>query len=777
MKLKLYTKLLIFILTTSMLIFAGTFGYFGYNTSKMVKKDAMQLADAYAREFSNLTKSFLNEEMIVTRSLAQSFKGINQLSSEEKFHLSEEMLKSIFEKNQQYRAVWMSWEISALDPTYTKNHGRYRIEVFKRNGETLINYDTLDLDENNLSGVYLSIKQSMKETITDPYYDSYTDREEDNELIASVAVPFIINNEFKGLVGIDIPLARYQMIIEGIDPFETSTAYLIANNGMFVAHQKKNYIGTTIDDYIYNGSIDIKKVFEEGIQKPYNLKDKEGNDETYVTITPFVVGNTTTPWAIGIEVPVSTIMEDARSNNTASILVGIVGLILLAFIIIIISRTITKPLSRITQMIKLLAKGEINRIRKTDVKSKDEIAEIASSVNTLVDGLHSTADFAEQIGKGNLRTEYTPLGSNDVLGNALLEMRESLRKAKEEEIWRKKEDEKHNWTNTGFAKFGDLLRHNTDDMKEFSYNIISNLVKYLDANQGGLFFVNDENENDVHISLMACYAYNRKKFLEQRIDIGENLVGRCVMEGETIFMTEIPDDYINITSGLGDANPKSLLIVPLKFNDNVFGVIEIASFNVFEKYQISFVERIGESIASTISSLKINIRTVKLLEESKHKSEELASQEEEMRQNMEELQTTQEESARREAELNGILDALNSSYLVAELDFDGTVLSVNDNYLKILGEPEDNILGNKRLEFISEHNGSDFEKIVEQLKTGKSYKRESMFKKGSKEIWLSESFSPILNTEGEPFKILNIATDITERIESEKKLKELLDNK
>lgn len=338
-------------------------------------------------------------------------------------------------------------------------------------------------------------------------------------------------------------------------------------------------------------------------------------------------------------------MEKARAFLlTLSILLVLMAIII-AFVTI---RIQIIPLNFIKKVLKQLGKGVFPNEKLKE--RNDELGEIAAAVNTLVKGLKEISTFSIEIGKGNFNWPFQPLSEEDILGNSLIKMREELRNAAIEEEKRKKEDQQRNWATQGIAKFSEILRQNNNDLDELSSNIISNLVNYLGANQGGIF-IKEEEGGEVFLRLSACYAYDRKKFLEKTFKPGEGLIGRCYLERQTIFLTEIPKDYIKITSGMGEASPTCLLIVPLLHNDIVYGVIELASFHAFEPYQIEFVERIASSIASTISIVQINVQTTKLLEQSRRQAEEMLAQEANLKQTIEELKAAQDEAERREAAL------------------------------------------------------------------------------------------------------------------------------
>ncbi len=212
-----------------------------------------------------------------------------------------------------------------------------------------------------------------------------------------------------------------------------------------------------------------------------------------------------------------------------------------------------------------------------------------------------------------------------------------------------KEDEERFIVN-GVNQLTDLLRRKGNNYEELATEAIIFVVKHLQANQGAFFIAEDGVDGEEVLRLKGCYAYDRIKFADKVITIGEGLVGQSFLEKDSIYITDVPKEYIQITSGLGEALPKNVLIVPIKNENGIFGVIEIAAFEELKEYKQTFVHRCAENLAGAIQTLKVNLRTQSLLEESNRKSvemeaqtEELRAQEEEMRQNMEEMEATQEQ--------------------------------------------------------------------------------------------------------------------------------------
>ncbi len=277
---------------------------------------------------------------------------------------------------------------------------------------------------------------------------------------------------------------------------------------------------------------------------------------------------------------------------------------------------------------------------------KNEIGSLTNQINDTIEQLKDATEFVQRIGEGDLEINYHDLDAHYVSGknklaDSLIAMQAKLKSLNEEE-------QKRKWSNEGLAKFVDILRSSNDDIHRLGDKIISALVQYTGSNQGGLYILNDENESNKHLELIALFAFDTKKHDKQKIKLGEGILGQTFLEQQTTYLLEIPEDYVRITSGLGDANPKAILIVPLKVDTESYGIVELASFKPYQPHEIAFVEKLGETIASTLASVKSAQRNRHLIEQFQQQTEEMRAQEEEMRQNMEELQATQEEMARKE---------------------------------------------------------------------------------------------------------------------------------
>ena len=328
---------------------------------------------------------------------------------------------------------------------------------------------------------------------------------------------------------------------------------------------------------------------------------------------------------------------------TNAVLIAIVAISSILLVVIVLAwwyfrKALNASIALPKQMLEELALG---KLPDTQPVSADELGSITKAANILALNMKNASNFALSIGKGQFDFDFQPLSEDDVMGHALLSMRDELKSYTEG-------DKKRNYLNEGLAKFAVLMRNTKKDLAGICSDVISELVKYTKTNQGGIFLTEGDTDATTFLNLAAAYAYDRKKYLEKRIQPGEGLVGQCFLEQESIYLTVLPDNYVNISSGLGKARPKCLFIVPIKSDQMVTGVLEIASFHPLADFEKDFIEKICENFASVISSLRLNEKTKILLEQSQQQAEEMRAQEEEMRQNMEELEATQEEMRRSE---------------------------------------------------------------------------------------------------------------------------------
>jgi len=397
---------------------------------------------------------------------------------------------------------------------------------------------------------------------------------------------------------------------------------------------KKN---VTITDALKN--IDLyREKFHQIVEaeKAIGLNEKEG-----LLATLQAACDKLDPIAINLGKTTELKIDEVVNKTILMIILAVLAQLGLGITLAIqFSKEFTKNTTNIRDNIVQLAEGKYPE--EAEVVSVDEFGESQRALNNLIERVKTAASFAEKVGNGDLKAAYDEKFNNDVLAKALMNMHSKLKKAAEE-------DEKRNWATQGLANFGELLRNQDQDVAKFGDQVLSFTIKYTKSNQGRLFVVNDESETQF-LQLISSYAWDKKKFLEQKIAFGEGLTGQCWQEGDPIYMTQVPENYVTITSGLGLANPRNIFILPLKVNDVIYGVLEIASLKKYEDFEREFILKLSENLAAAISTVRINHKTKLLLVQTQQQAEEMRAQEEEMRQNMEELSATQEEMSRKEQE-------------------------------------------------------------------------------------------------------------------------------
>jgi HAMP domain-containing protein/CheY-like chemotaxis protein/GAF domain-containing protein len=353
---------------------------------------------------------------------------------------------------------------------------------------------------------------------------------------------------------------------------------------------------------------------------------------------------------------------------------------------------LTGQVRGIAKVVTAVANGDLER--KLTVEAKGEIAELADTINSMTDTLATFADqvttVAREVGvegklggqanvpgaagtwrdltdnvnglAANLTTQVraiaevsTAVTKGDLTRSIAVEAQGEVAKLKDninEMIINLRETTQKNteqdWLKTNLARFTRMLQGQRD-MTTVSQMVLSELAPLVDAQQG-IFYVNNSNNGQPLMRLLGSYAFTERKNLSNEYKPGQGLVGQCIIERERILLTNVPDNYIHISSGLGEAKPLNIIVLPVLFENEVKAVIELASFNRFNDTHLTFLDQLTESIGIVLNTIEANTRTEQLLQQSQALATELQSQQDELKKTNEQLEK-QAESLRESEEL------------------------------------------------------------------------------------------------------------------------------
>ena len=258
----------------------------------------------------------------------------------------------------------------------------------------------------------------------------------------------------------------------------------------------------------------------------------------------------------------------------------------------------------------------------------DNFNQLAASLTTQV---RAIADVSTAVTEGDLTREVTvdAKGEVDALKQNVNQMIANLRQTTERNA-------EQDWLNSNLARFSGMMQGQRD-LQTVSRVIMSELTPLVGAGYGAFFLAEEIEEETPELQLIASYGYKQRKKVSNRFKLGESLVGQAALERQSILISELPEDYVRVASGLGEAAPRNIVVMPVLFEDQVMAVIELASFQRFTDVQRGFLDQLGETIGIVINTIQATMRTEELLRQSQGLTQELQERSEELQSQQEEL--------------------------------------------------------------------------------------------------------------------------------------------
>ncbi|MGH9196654.1 MAG: histidine kinase dimerization/phospho-acceptor domain-containing protein, partial [Acidimicrobiia bacterium] len=372
-------------------------------------------------------------------------------------------------------------------------------------------------------------------------------------------------------------------------------------------------------------------------------------------------------------------------------------------------------------------------------------------------------------------------------------------------------NEEQDWLKTNLARISGLMQGQRD-LQAVSRLIMSELTPTVYAQHGAFFLAETEDEGEVpELRLKATYGYKKRKTVANHFKLGEALVGQSALERKTILITEAPQDYIKVSSGLGEAAPVNIIVLPINFEDQLLGVIELASVRPFSEINQQFLEQLIETIGVVLNTIIANMRTEELLAESQRLTQELQSQSEELQTQQEELQQTNEELQEKAAllaEQNRNIEIKNQEIEMARLSLEEKAqqLALSSKYkseflanmshelrtplnsllilAKLLSENEESNLTEKQIEFAQTIYGSGADLLslindildLSKVEAGRMDVNATEVTLGKVKDYLEQSFRPVAQEQSLTFKV-DVARNVPGSIVTdEQRLEQILNN-
>jgi methyl-accepting chemotaxis protein len=378
--LKLRTKMLVLLIGSSAIVYSIVFYLIISSVKNVSLKDSRTHVSTVIKESAKGIENQINNELIVTKTLAESYSRLVELPMGERENLQKQMLQDVFTEHPNFSSLWVHWDLLAYDKV-AKNKLRLRTKYFREGDKILFMQDTATfegLSENSL----WNINDTRRTSILEPYFFSYRNNGQKDQMTSLVS-PIVYQNRIIGTVGCDILLDELKQRIDSLSLFNNGYSFLLSNSGIYVTHPDKTIIGQTMaevnpdEEKTHNIHAKIKRGESFTIEAIHS----ETGKHVIAFFYPIETMNSKTPWCLGVIVTLDDVMESTESLLIWLIMAGITGIVVISVLIAFFANQLTSRIGKGVRYANSLSEGNFDI--KIDNEGSDEIGELTQSLNSM----------------------------------------------------------------------------------------------------------------------------------------------------------------------------------------------------------------------------------------------------------------------------------------------------------------------------------------------------------------------------------------------------------
>ena len=687
----------------------------------------------------------------------------------------ENMLLKLIEDDISIYSIWTVFKpftIDDLDDFYSKPFegisGQYAVNYNKEN-EHIVN-KKISPDDYVLLEKYIPMFNSNQNVliigpIEDPYWQLAG-----NSYIVRIVAPIVNNNKVIGIVGIDINLKTFDPILNQtrfgayILDDDLQTIYSNDNNSIVGKSFLETYPYVTNNyDFLKNISLHNNNSEIDNLFSP--------NDKVYYSLFPIYFESAKQYWNALFYVESDNVVLARRNESIKIFIAPLIVFLVVIITMFIVFGDLTLFFFNINTYVTRLAKGKKSKPFKTKRKNI-EMREIQTSLLDVSVLLEKHNKLSFEILEDNFEYEKGVKYIDPTTQN-LIKIKDKFLEEKKIREEQNQVQKTVNLVSNAVADINNIQREFVDDIEQLAYETIKYISNFIDALQGGIYVLESPENETPFLNLVAFYSYNRRIYNKKKVELGDGLAGTCAQEQNVIY-TRVPEDYLEISSGLGKVPPNYIYLLPLVIHGKLFGIVEIAFLEKLKDYHIQFLSAISEIIAATISTAETNTKTKQLLDQTQNITNEMREKEELMDVQIKELESLKTRSEMVELDKTAVLGTIDTLTYFAEFDVNGNVLSINKNLSEKIQIQVVDALMKTYYDILFVSDVETHQQYLRDVLNGKTVEFEHNIAMGKFDYWFNCILAPVYNAKEQIYKIIFFAIEYTEIVKREKEMKKMM---